>query len=91
VITLGWILIALASYIAILDIFGCTRAIVRKRRGDSRGYSNIPVLSLLLCCIAWLIARPTFGFWAFVPAILDPATWSLIYLPFYLRHRGTGG
>jgi len=88
-ITFAWILIAIASYIAIVDIVGCTRALIRKRRSQPGGYSTIPILSLALCLIAWLIARPSIGLWAFVPAIFDPATWSLIYLPFYLLSHKT--
>jgi len=81
------ILVVLAGLLAVGNIGGHIDAIRRHRRGESGGYSNIAGISLLLCILAWVLARDRLGLWAFLPAILDPGTWSVIVLPFFLIRR----
>ncbi|MCX7004689.1 MAG: hypothetical protein NTV22_15650 [bacterium] len=75
------IFLILAAVIAAGNIGGCTAAMLSKRKGSDKGYSCIPLFSLLFSVGSWLLGRNTIGWWAFVPAILDPGTWVLIALP----------
>jgi len=74
----------LATFIAINNIVGVAAAIIRKRHGSDKGYSTVAVVSLLLSIAAWWFGGSTIGLWAFVPAMIDPGTWSLVLLPLYL-------
>jgi len=71
----------LATLIALGNVGGATAAIIRKRKGIDKGYSSVPLFSLLFATAAWFLGKHTIGFWAFVPAILDPGTWMLVALP----------
>jgi hypothetical protein len=84
---LAVILIALASIIALGNVSGCISVVLRRRRGETGGYSSIPLLSLLFCGLAWLLSGDQLAPWVLLPALLDPATWSLIVLPAYLLLR----
>jgi hypothetical protein len=86
---LAAVLIALGSLVAVGNIGGCIGAYLRSRRGEGGGFSSVPFLSLLFCVLAWVLSRDQFTPWVFLPAILDPANWSLIALPvFLLLHSG---
>lgn len=74
-------LLALGTLVAIGNIGGSVSAMMRRRKGIERGYSSVPLISLLCCVGAWGFARPSIGFWAFIPTILDPGTWMLLALP----------
>jgi hypothetical protein len=84
-------LLLLGALIAIGNLGGSLAASLRKRRGESGGYSSIPLLSLIFCGLAWLIARDELGLWVMFPIALDPANWSLVILPFYLLMRREAG
>jgi len=71
----------LAALVAVANIGGWVTAT------KGRGYSAIPLLSLVFCTIAFLTARETFAAWAFLPALLDPGTWVLAVLPGFLIYR----
>ncbi|MHC4849856.1 MAG: hypothetical protein ACYTEG_15580 [Planctomycetota bacterium] len=73
----------LSSLIAAGNLFGAVAAVRRQRRGDDRGYSSVPLLSLLLAIAAWFAGPEPFGLWIFVPTALDPGTWSILLLPWY--------
>ncbi len=88
---IGFIFVALASCIAIGDVIGGYQAILRRRKGIPRGFSTVPLLSLLFSLAALALLYQTIGYWALLPAALDPATWSLVYLPFYLLWRVING
>ena len=45
------------------------------------------MLSLFFAGAAYYTGRSTFGFWPLAAALADPATWSLLLLPFYLLCR----
>jgi hypothetical protein len=75
------ILLILSSLVAIGNLVGCVRAT------KEHGYSSVPVLSLLMCTIAYASARDIIGLWAFLPTVLDPGTWVLFILPVYLVYR----
>lgn len=53
--------------------------IAASRRGE--GYSCVPLISLLFGVAAFLLGRPTLGWWALLPAMLDPGTWVCVALP----------
>jgi hypothetical protein len=86
---LSIILLVFAALVAVANIGGCIAANRRKQRGAVGGYSNVPFVSLLFCLLAWRAAgREHFGYCTFLPAVLDPGTWSLLLLPFFLwRNR----
>ena len=83
------ILLILASFIAICNFGGTIAASRRRHRGESGGYSQVAAISLIFCAIAWLLARDTFGFWAFLPTVLDLGTWVIIIVPFFLLYQFT--
>lgn len=72
---------ALAGLIAFGNIRGCILAARNKKNGIDRGYSNVPFVSLILCGCAYVLAKDTFGFWVFIPAIVDPGTLMTLCLP----------
>lgn len=81
---LSIIFLCMATFVAAVNIVGVTAAWRRARRGaapGASGYSCIPLFSLVFAVCAWALGRVTIGVWAFVPALLDPATWSLVLLP----------
>jgi hypothetical protein len=84
-IYLSVICLILSSLIALGNIGGSVAAWRRKKRGIDRGYSNVPLISLLFSYLAWLSARNTIGLWALLPTVLDPGTWMLISLPLLLK------
>jgi hypothetical protein len=75
---------AAASYVALMNAVGGVLAMLRRWKGDTRGYSCVPVVSLILSIVAWLAGRSQFGLWPLLPAVLDVGNWLLVYLPFYL-------
>lgn len=75
------VLLVIASLIAFANVGGSIDAARRHRKGEKGGYSYVPLLSLICSAGAWALARDTIGFWAFVPAVLDPGTWVLVALP----------
>jgi hypothetical protein len=81
------ILLILASLVALLNILGSYQAFRRARNGLSGGYSNVALISLVFCLLAWRLAPNTIGAWALIPTLIDPGTWSLVILPFYLAWR----
>jgi hypothetical protein len=78
------ILMALASIIALLDLIGVCLALNRQRRGISGGYSTVVPAAIVLCFLARFFAPDTIGWWAFGPLLVDPGTYSLLYLPIFL-------
>jgi hypothetical protein len=82
------ILLCFAALVVVANICGWVSASRRARRGDPRGYSCVSLVSLACAAGAWLLAPGTIGPWALIPALLDPGTWSLAYLPvFYFLRR----
>ena len=51
------------------------------RRGDDRGYSSVPLLSLLLAAAACLAGPTPVGLWSSLPTAFDPGTWAVLLLP----------
>jgi len=72
------IFFTLAALVALGNIVGVVGAMRRQRRGDDRGFSCVPFLSILFCVGAWLAGPEPLGLWVIVPAAVDPSTWSLI-------------
>jgi hypothetical protein len=84
--------IALATLVAIGNMAGVYGALRRQRQGISGGYSCVPVLSISFAFVARSLASETVGWWAFLPAVLDPGTWVVAVLPIalpwaWLRNR----
>jgi hypothetical protein len=74
------ILLTLSALIAIANLCISIETWLRRRSGTKIKYSNVPFASLACGCLVWAKARGTFGWWAFVPALLDPGTWAIIPL-----------
>jgi hypothetical protein len=87
------ILLVLATLVAAANVAGCAQAILRQRRGSTRGYSCVPLLSTLLAGAAWLLGGDRMGLWPLVPALLDPGTWMIPMAigAHFLRRRGGNG
>ena len=83
----SWVFLALGALIAVANLSGVVAAIRRQRRGIDEGYSSIPAISAIFCTVAWFLDRGTIGLWAFLPALVDPGTWSIVVLPFFLLGR----
>lgn len=79
---LAYAMLALATLIAVGNVGGLVAAAKSKR-----GYSTVPLLSLVICTAAFYIARDAIGAWAFLPALVDPGNWVLVLLPGYLIYR----
>ena len=77
-------LMVLGSLIAVGNIAGSIRAYLQRRRRAGDAFSSVPLVSLFCSGVTWLVSGDRFVPWVFLPAILDPATWSLIALPVFL-------
>ena len=80
-------LLLLSAYVTLCNIGGCVQAHRRQKRGESGGYSNVPILSFVFASLAWLAGHNLLGFWVFVPTVLDPGTWVIVLLPFLFLAR----
>ena len=81
-IYIAFVCLGVSTLIACGNIAGCIGAAIRKKRGIDRGYTCIPLVSILFSSLAWAFGGPAFGLWVFIPAALDPGTWMLLALPF---------
>jgi len=80
------ILLAVASLASIGNVAGVLAARLRRGRRGAGGFSSVPFVSLASCSLAWLLSHdgsPRL----LLPALLDPANWSLVALPFFLLFR----
>jgi|ERR1019366_10485717 hypothetical protein len=80
------VFLVLASMVVFFQYAALIEFYIRSRRGDPGGHSVLPIMSLFFSLLAWAYGYETFGLWAFLPAILDPGTWVLVFLPFVLFH-----
>jgi hypothetical protein len=55
-VVVGVILTALSSLVVIFNICGCIGACRNQKRGIDRGYSNVPLISLLFGILGWIFA-----------------------------------
>lgn len=78
------IFMALASFIAIANIYGCMLAGQNRRKNINKGYSCVLALSLICCIIAYFLGKGIFGFLAFIPALIDPGTWLILCIPWVI-------
>jgi hypothetical protein len=80
----GVVLFALATLIAFGNLVGVCQAIHRKRKGIPYGFSTVPLFSLLFSIGSLAFLYDTVGYWALIPTAIDPATWSFIFMPFFI-------
>ena len=92
-IYLGYALIGLSALVAFGNLVGCIGALRRRRRGEDRGYSNVPLLSVLFAFGGWALGGEAIGLWAFIPAAVDPGTLVVAAIPVYalFGRDGTDG
>lgn len=74
----------LGSLIAIGNIAGALAAMRNRRKGIQKGYSSIPLLSLILCGAAYAAGGDSPGLIVFLPCLFDPGTWLTACLPYIL-------
>jgi hypothetical protein len=87
-ITLAIVCLAIAAYVASMNIWGCLAAIRRRRANPSAGgYSAAPLVSLIFGALAYLAGRDPLWLLALVPAVFDPGNWAVVYLPFFLWRK----
>jgi hypothetical protein len=83
----GIVFVLLASLVAVANLSGTYQAIQLQRKGIQKGYSSVPLLSLMFSILALGALYRSIGYWPLLPAALDPGTWSVLVLPFYLVWR----
>ena len=79
--------ICLALLIAVLNISIMAGNRRKRQEAGDRPASFIPMLSLFFAGVAYYMGRSIFGLWPLAATLADPATWSLLSLPFYLLYR----
>lgn len=81
----------LAALGPVANIGGILSAYRSGRAGNPRGYSCVPLLSLVFACASFFVGRwwgPSWlGAWPWLIAALDPGTWSLLGLVAVLFER----
>ena len=78
------IFLVLSIFIVLGNWTGIIGASRNKARGINKGFSCIPFFSILFSLLSWLTGREWMGLWPFLPTVLDPATWPLVFLPLLL-------
>ncbi|NUP06269.1 MAG: hypothetical protein HOW73_09445 [Polyangiaceae bacterium] len=68
-------LATLAALVAIGNIAGIASVVRDRRQGSTRGYSPVPLLSLIFSATSWALGHTHFGRWLLLPAAIDPGTW----------------
>ncbi len=71
------LLVAVASYGALMNILGVVQAF-RRPKDEGGGYSCVPLWSIVFALAAWFVGPEPLGLWVFAPAVLDPGTWVLV-------------
>ena len=84
------IFLVLSVFGPLANISGIVGAYRNKKRGIDKGYSCAPLISLVPSLISWLTGREWLGLWPFLPTIIDPGTWMLLYLPWGLVQMSRG-
>lgn len=73
-----------AAYIVVMN-WGCVIASARnKQRGIDRHHSTVPLVSVFLTILAYLIYPKPDKMWLISLPLLDIANWSLLWLPVVL-------
>ena len=75
--------LGLSTLVAFGNTVGCIGALRRKRRGEDRGYSAVPLVSMIFSFGAWAMGGNAIGLWAFIPAAVDPGTLVIAALPVF--------
>lgn len=81
---LGLLCFALSVLMAVGNFWVLVAACQERRRGGDRGFSLLPLFGLLFGLGAWFCVRDLLGWWALVPAVVDPGTWTLLTLPWVI-------
>lgn len=81
----GIVFCALSCLVALANIIVGIAGMVRKRKGlPGRRPSMIHLLSIVFSIVAYVCAGSTLGFWVFIPAVIDPATFFILAAPILL-------
>lgn len=81
---LAIIILLFAAYIVVMN-WGCVIVSSRNRRlGIDRHHSTVPVVTLVLVVLAYLLYPRQDKSWMIVIPLLDIANWSLLWLPVML-------
>ena len=94
VLSIGYFFLGLSTLLALGNIAGVTGAYWNRAHGIDRGYSCVPLVSLVFAVVAWFFLRHSLGVWVYVPSALDPGTWVSFCIPWviwkhYLSDQGT--
>ena len=86
--TIGIVFLFLSCLICLLNIVNNVSWVIRKRKDPAANKrSNIHVLSIVFSIMAYSFAKNSLGLWAFIPAVIDPATIFIFLTPALLYHR----
>lgn len=77
-IYVAYVCLGLSTLVAFANLAGCIGAVRRKRIGVDRGYSTVPLVSLVFSFGAWAMGGDVIGLAAFLPALADPGTWVIV-------------
>jgi hypothetical protein len=77
-------ILAVAAFVVVMN-WSCIIVTIRnKRRGIDRHHSTVPIVSLLLAALAYLIYPRAEKIWMISVPLFDIANWSLLWLPVVL-------
>lgn len=86
--TIGIVFLCLSCLICLLNIVNNVSWVIKKRKDPQvNKRSNIHVLSVVFSIMAYSFAKNSLGLWAFIPAIIDPATIFIFLAPALLYHK----
>jgi hypothetical protein len=76
------IVILVFALLLVVMNWGCVIVNMRnKKRGDDRHYSTVPIVSLVLAAVAYLLYPRPDKSWMIAIPLLNIANWRLLWLP----------
>lgn len=78
------LLLLLAAFVVVMNWRCALVSLRNKRRGIDRHHSMVPLVSIVLAALAYLIYPRPDMMWLFAIPLLDIANWNLLWLPVVL-------
>ena len=82
-------LLSIAVLVSVGNWFGAVSCLLARRKGNSRNFSLVPIVTLALVAVAAVVDSRTSSvdiqYWLYwLVALTDLALWQLLYLPIFL-------